>query len=906
MYPAIEPMRLLAGPPGSGKTTTVLREARSRIERGAADFRLVVPSSTMAEHLRNALARDGVVVRPSTIVTLSGLVAGLTPAVVEIGGEELALLVSECLAESQGPGAFAALRETPGLARSIAQNIEDLANSGCGPLQWAALGQMGVWRGAVPEAFGEVWERVEQRLAGGGFSLRAGRIAAAAAAVRNGALGGGISRILVDGFFTFSRVEIELLRALDRHTDLVVTLPEWAGAVQARTLLEKQGCRVEQFRVRRANPDRSLVAAVDPQREAEEIALRVLERRRDGFAWRDIGVIMRAEFPYRPLVERAFARADIPVRFYFSTPLAGTSVFRFFDRWMAALLSGWEHRLTLSALLALPDAADPASAAALERVVVTGLPGAGLDTLIRRAGAVAAPGIERLRARIESWKPFSGWVAEAVAPGEWAKRIMTLGTQVAAPVPEEASARRQLDSARVRASALSSVGQALDSAAALFAASEVTLQTFWQTASRVLAAAEIRPRDTRRDVVHVMDVYEARQWELPVVFVCGLVEGQFPRRCAPEPLFGDALRFQLQQQGFPVLTSRDNDLQESFLCEFAQTRAVAALTLTYPLHASDGVPLLRAFVLDSLNAAPAAARRMNVVPAAPVRPARRYSLQEPRVLDGIRAANTSFRPTALEDYLQCPFRFFARRTLRLRDPAEAPEERLNPLRLGTIIHEAINRWHKDGGRQDLTRVLDEEWRRTLAEQRIPPSWKAETDRLLLERSVRSYAVKGATPPEWETATEIDLELTAGDFRFAGRADRVDRNSTGQARVLEFKFVGAAGLKRRKEKLGQGLAIQAPLYARALEQRGFEPVAYSIVGLRGDTALVTCDQPEDVRAGMELAAARAAEAAFQITQGDIRVMPADPDVCSYCQYRDACRKREEAVVPSQAEEVAANS
>lgn len=895
-------MRLFAGPLGSGKTAGILHEARSGIERGAGDFRLVVPSSTMAEHLRNALARDGLVVRPSTIVTLSGLVASLTPETTEIGGEELALVVSECLAEKD-PAAFAALKDTPGLARVIAQNIEDLANSGCGTLQWAALGRMGVWRGNVLKAFGEVWEQTAEKLSSRGLCLRADRIAAAAAAVRRGALSGTIKRVFVDGFFTFSRAEIELLRAFDGRVDLLVTLPDWAGATGVRKLLENQRCDVTQFHLVRREPARTLVEALDPQREAEEITLRVLEARKRGFAWREIGVIMRAEFPYAPLIERVFARAGIPARLYFGQSLAGTAVAQFFEAWVAALLSGWEHRLTLKALLAVPRSKELAeAAAAFERIVAANLPGSGLEALESSAGGVALPGIVPLRALLASWKSCTPWVAEAVLPEEWAKRLGALAAHIGAPDPAQSSERRQLDAARKRASALRAVAQSMDSAARLLAPAPITLEAFWQTAARILSAGGLHQRDGRRDVVHVMDVYEARQWELPVVFVCGLVEGEFPRRARSEPLLGDDLRFQLQQQGFPVITSKERDLEEAFLCEFAMTRATSLLTLSYPKHASDGTPALRAFFLDTLHAQAEEARPMKVLPRSPVAMPARYSLQDPRVLDAIRRENRTFKPTSLEDYLQCPFRFFARRTLRLREPVEGPEERLSPLMLGSVMHEAIDRWHKGGSAAGrLLPEVEAEWRRALNASRIPASWRTETFWLLLERSARFYEKEGMPEPGWVPSTELDLRLAAGDYTFECRADRVDRNGAGQARLFEFKFIGSAGLRKRKGKLEQGLAIQAPLYALALERQGLEPVAYSIVALRGKTEKVTYDDPEAVREGMEQAERLAVDAAHQIMQGDIRVMPADEEVCGYCSYQHACRKREEAVAPAAAAE-----
>src|SRR2546426_54812 len=56
-------MLLLTGPPGSGRTSHVLAEFRQALRRNASDIRLLVPTATMAEHLRHLLAREGFVFR---------------------------------------------------------------------------------------------------------------------------------------------------------------------------------------------------------------------------------------------------------------------------------------------------------------------------------------------------------------------------------------------------------------------------------------------------------------------------------------------------------------------------------------------------------------------------------------------------------------------------------------------------------------------------------------------------------------------------------------------------------------------------------------------------------------------------------------------------------------------------
>ena len=56
-------MRLLTGPAGSGKTTFVLDRFREALRARETSVRLLVPTATMAQHLRNRIAREGFVFR---------------------------------------------------------------------------------------------------------------------------------------------------------------------------------------------------------------------------------------------------------------------------------------------------------------------------------------------------------------------------------------------------------------------------------------------------------------------------------------------------------------------------------------------------------------------------------------------------------------------------------------------------------------------------------------------------------------------------------------------------------------------------------------------------------------------------------------------------------------------------
>ena len=91
----------------------------------------------------------------------------------------------------------------------------------------------------------------------------------------------------------------------------------------------------------------------------------------------------------------------------------------------------------------------------------------------------------------------------------------------------------------------------------------------------------LRTADQRRNVVNVLSIYEARQWELPVVFVLGLVEGRFPQHHSQNLFVPDSDRQRLWQKGIRLRTAKDRDDEERFLFRIATTRATEKLCLSY-------------------------------------------------------------------------------------------------------------------------------------------------------------------------------------------------------------------------------------------------------------------------------------------------------------------------------------
>src|SRR5262249_25631847 len=152
-------------------------------------------------------------------------------------------------------------------------------------------------------------------------------------------------------------------------------------------------------------------------------------------------------------------------------------------------------------------------------------------------------------------RKLDAWRVQSLTPARWAASIELLRGLVTPPaatdgVPYETAMRWRGDAA-----AVDGFYSGVDEAMRFLPVRPLPLEEFWRTASAVLRLTPLRTADRRRDAVHVLSAYEARQWELPVVFVCGLNEKVFPRAHAQNPVIPDAVRVRLKRAGIHLRTS---------------------------------------------------------------------------------------------------------------------------------------------------------------------------------------------------------------------------------------------------------------------------------------------------------------------------------------------------------------
>jgi ATP-dependent helicase/nuclease subunit B len=212
-----------------------------------------------------------------------------------------------------------------------------------------------------------------------------------------------------------------------------------------------------------------------------------------------------------------------------------------------------------------------------------------------------------------------------------------------------------------------------------------------------------------------------------------------------------------------------------------------------------------------------------------------------------------FSPTALEDYVACPFRFLLRHVLRL-EPLEQPREQIEVTRRGMAFHRALARLHRrlkeqgvhapsDGVHDEVAREITAAVEEDVERAAGPASkelWKLEGRRLLRSagrypahwgKFLEPWAKYGVAPrphlfeadfglPVEEGQTPFPpLVLRSGDVevRVSGRIDRVDLAQLNDGLgfwIIDYK-TGRSGHYTGSD-LAEFRKLQLTLYAFAVE------------------------------------------------------------------------------------------
>ena len=890
---------LLIGPPGSGKTHFVLTRLEAAI-REEREVKLVVPTASMAQHTLHTLARRNLVVPGEVVDTMANFVAGLTPTLKTPPLAAESWLLRKAINETAGE-ALAPIKTSPGLHAIALKTIREF---------WAEKADSSTaarfLKTTQQAAFVEVFRDYERRLKQAGYFSPGTRFQQAALAIRDGALGS-LPEVFFDGFLNFAASEHEVVQAvLDAVDNTTVTLPEDPTKKFMRTPTERLK-RVQRPRIR---PE--VVQAATPLGEVEEAARRIIEENRP---FHKYGIVLRTPEHYAPLIQSVFERLRIPFRLRAPQPLAHHAASRFIVGLLRVVSNGFPAAETLDVLkrAASPMGLDPR----MDRFdfrVRENLPGNGLGFLKRQAGSSRSVG--RLLERLGS---IAHWRNEKVSPGEWAARAQSLQQSwITLPRVDDAIPMSRVLELRSLADAIPAVTQAASDAAELLEQDGIdraALPQFLDAFESVLQTTMLRTADQRRNVVNVLSIYEARQWELPVVFVLGLVEGRFPQRHGQNLFVPDSDRQRLWQKGIRLRTAKDRDDEERFLFRVATTRATEKLFLSYSRFDEQGRQQLRSFFLEQpkdkdVPAKPVRLREL----AMPFREQRPAGFDSPSLRELIVNKHEKFAPTSIETFLQCPFKHFAQHTLKLKEPPVKPEERFDARLEGNIVHRTIALWSAEASKP-IRDVLDDVLREQCEAWSVPQGFRTLAARCRIEADLERFAAEELARPipsaqKQELEAEFNYLIDDMDqalFSISGRIDRYEVMGENLGFVIDYKYSAQQRVEQLMKEHFQGLKVQAPLYLIGLEREmGLRPAGLRYWGLRHKTTMRgwvvegLCP-PELIqkrdqrlseasfRAMLHDALLRASDAIGQIRNGRIEADPADRTVCNtYCPFRDVCR------------------
>ncbi|MGA3016222.1 MAG: PD-(D/E)XK nuclease family protein [Bryobacteraceae bacterium] len=879
-------MRLLTGPAGSGKTTILLNQFREALRAGGDGIRLLTPTATLAQHLQNEVAREGLVFHRNLIQTLNAFVEESAGGALSAEQPVLYLLVEQAARRLHRPE-FARVVDTAGFCAALARTIEELASAGCDTARLAEC---------LPDtplgaAFLEVYAEVDRELEARGLELRARRLERVAARMeREGT--GGIRTVWLDGFHALPDPELRVIGALGRHCEVTMALADGDLTPALRQRLQGMGFREERAPQRRAAPALAVVKAAGIEREAEEIARRILKQAAAGRPFREMGIIVRAAEIYVPVLRSTMERFGIPARFYFGERLDRHAAVRYLGGAVDAMLGGWDHGETLKVLRLAPRFADWNAMDRFDFKVREQTPNAGLGGL-----KALAEGSEPLLHKIDALGEIEEWRLFALEPKDWAARFRTLRNLFRPARPEPDAERAEMW--RSQARALDEFDKALDEAAcALGTGRAMPLEDFWRAVKAVLRMKPLRLNDGRRNVVHVLSAPEARQWVLPVVFVCGMVEKQFPRMHPQNVFFPETARVQLNAAGIRVRTAAEFEREERALFDSAITRATMLATLSYPEFSPRGETNLRSLFLEECAAAVEEQTARAVKPLSRDRRGPgggpREGIRAPELLRILREKTETVSPTRLESYLQCPFQYFGRSVLRLKERPVRPDERLDFLTQGIIVHAVLAQLYERP--QDVEALFEEVFERTVEDKQIPPGYHRERLRNAMLDDLRAFANHREAPRGGaQSRTEADFQFVLEEgVEVKGKIDRLDVEPDGRALVIDYKYSGEKNTRDRKDNDD---LLQAPLYLLAAERFfGLEPAGMTYIGLKGGVVLAKWKDGDLPAGWREAATARTMAIVAAIRSGRMEVAPKDRDKCRYCDFRDVCRVAgEEAAV-----------
>jgi ATP-dependent helicase/nuclease subunit B len=257
---------------------------------------------------------------------------------------------------------------------------------------------------------------------------------------------------------------------------------------------------------------------------------------------------------------------------------------------------------------------------------------------------------------------------------------------------------------------------------------------------------------------------------------------------------------------------------------------------------------------------------------------------------------TQWSASTHQRLIDCPYRFFAADTLRLKPPEEITEA-LSKADYGSLVHRIIQAFNSD------VKGLPGPWQGTLDATRRDAaqellrhiSLNIFTEAMTENFEARSwYQQWSAVLPkylDWEMTrrkewpareAEVKVEQALTDtLSIGGRIDRVDRNSSGAA-LLDYK----TGNPPSAQQVQEGEAVQLPSYALAVA----DVTRLDYLQIKKDAVKpATCADSEVLETLLPALRERLLILDARLQQQASLPAWGDDSTCKWCEFDGICRR-----------------
>jgi len=382
--------------------------------------------------------------------------------------------------------------------------------------------------------------------------------------------------------------------------------------------------------------------------------------------------------------------------------------------------------------------------------------------------------------------------------------------------------------------------------------------------------------DPNENKIRVMTVHKAKGLEFDVVFLPGLIQGNFPGRERRDAI---DLPVELIKEAAAVFQIHDYRQEERRLFYVGMTRAKDRLYLT---SAEDYGTVQRRKVsqfiaealelgkkdIEVISSDPISAIRLSAPPADPIIQVNLEPLRSDHTLD------LSFNQ--VDDLQTCALKYKISHVLRV------PMRATHHLVFGRALHKGIEtmlKMKKDGMLLFFEPVLESYERAWTSEgflSREHEEMKKEEGRRYLKNFYDRELISTTIP----FLIEAEFSFSMNNVRIRGRWDRVDVDGE-RAIIIDYKSSDVQEQETANDRARKNMQLY--IYAMAFEKRyGFYPEAMELHFIDSGLAGRVEFKPEEVQ-NVTQAILRAAD---QIRR---REFPPKPDyqTCRFCQVRQIC-------------------